>query len=41
MNFLDQPPRFLFFTLSEEPVGVPHLLELSGHATTLAGSSKG
>lgn len=27
--------------LREEPVGVPHLLELSGHAETLAGSSKG
>ncbi|MEP6536219.1 MAG: arsenical pump-driving ATPase [Bryobacteraceae bacterium] len=27
--------------LSEEPVGVAHLLELSGHAATLAGSSKG
>jgi arsenite-transporting ATPase len=27
--------------LREEPVGVPHLLELSGHAATLAGSSKG
>jgi hypothetical protein len=27
--------------LREDPVGVPHLLELSGHAETLAGSSKG
>ena len=27
--------------LREEPVGVAHLLELSGHAETLAGSSKG
>ncbi len=27
--------------LREEPVGVPHLLELSGHVETLAGTSKG
>jgi arsenite-transporting ATPase len=27
--------------LREEPVGVPHLLELSGHVETLAGSSRG
>ena len=27
--------------LKEEPVGIPHLLKLSGHAETLAGSSKG
>jgi arsenite-transporting ATPase len=27
--------------LKEEPVGISHLLELSGHAETLAGSSKG
>ena len=26
--------------LREEPVGIPHLLELSGHAETLAGSSR-
>ena len=27
--------------LREEPVGIPHLLELSGHTEALAGSSKG